>query len=229
MYRRSIVVLLSIALGVAAATMPANAQPTGPGVVPPSATATPYGELSAKWWQWALAVPEAQNPVFDTTGVNCAVGQSGPVWFLAGVFGGSVTRACTVPAGKALFFPVLNAVFGSGVFDCEPTAPGVCDVSVLRAGAAARMDNPIELAVTIDGVAIPMVDLLTLRVQSPRFSLTFPVGAIFGLPAGTFRPNVGDGYYVMLTPRSVGPHTIYLKGVANNGELVEVTYHLTVQ
>lgn len=165
--------------------------------------------------------------MFDTTGANCAAGQSGKVWFLAGVFGGSVTRTCTVPAGKALFFPVLNAVFGSGVFDCEPTAPGVCDVAALRAGAAARMDNPISLAVSIDGVAVQ--HLKAYRVPSPVFSLTFPAGAIFGLPEGAFSPNVGDGYYVMLTPRSAGPHTIYLKGVANNGDSVEVTYHLTVQ
>ena len=47
------------------------------------------------------------------------VGQSGSVWFLAGIFGGgSATRTCAVPAGKALYFPVLNSV--------NINAPNVC-------------------------------------------------------------------------------------------------------
>src|SRR4030081_3634226 len=71
-----------------------------------------YGQWSARWSQWALAIPKGTNPLLDTTGAKCAVGQGGPVWFLAGTFGsGSVSRSCTVPAGKALFFPVVNAFY----------------------------------------------------------------------------------------------------------------------
>src|ERR1700736_2743901 len=55
-----------------------------------------YGGWSARWWQWLLPIPPALNPNLDTTGVNCAQGQAGPVWFLAGTFGGSATRTCTV-------------------------------------------------------------------------------------------------------------------------------------
>src|SRR5262249_7983648 len=67
-----------------------------------------YGEWSAQWWQWVLSIPAATNPNLDTTGANCGMGQAGPVWFLAGAFGGTFTRFCTVPAGKALFFAILN-------------------------------------------------------------------------------------------------------------------------
>ena len=51
-----------------------------------------------------------RNPVTDTTGAACAAGQPrGPVWFLAGTFGGDpVTRTCRVPSGRALLFPVAN-------------------------------------------------------------------------------------------------------------------------
>src|SRR5215468_280513 len=63
-------------------------------------------ELSATWWQWALSIPTAVNPQLDTTGANCMVGQSGPFWFLGGSFGGGgVTRSCSVPSDRGLFFP----------------------------------------------------------------------------------------------------------------------------
>src|SRR5262245_57834604 len=113
-----------------------------------------YGEWSARWWQWLMAIPATTNPNFDATGATCAVGQVGPVWFLAGTFGTlgtSVTRNCAVPAGKALLLTPLTQLDGSGAFDCEPTAPGLCDSNVLRALAAAFADNPIALEVIVDG------------------------------------------------------------------------------
>jgi hypothetical protein len=67
-----------------------------------------YGEWSARWIQWLLSIPMAINPAFDNTGANCGQGQAGPVWFLAGTFGGPVKRACTVPPGKALTGGVFN-------------------------------------------------------------------------------------------------------------------------
>jgi hypothetical protein len=36
------------------------------------------------------------------------MGQDGPVWFLAGTPGGPVTRDCTIPEGKQLYFPLVN-------------------------------------------------------------------------------------------------------------------------
>lgn len=89
----------------------------------PGKTAFAQGEsfrqLSAQWQQWALSIPTSINPQLDATGEHCMVGQSGSVWFLAGIFGGgSATRTCAVPAGKALYFPVLNSV--------NINAPNVC-------------------------------------------------------------------------------------------------------
>ena len=90
--------------------LPASAQPDNPnpGVVPPFST-TAYGEWSAKWFKWAWEPPPASSPVLDTTGSNCAVGQSGPVWFLAGTFFTSlpapppVIRHCTTSINHRLF------------------------------------------------------------------------------------------------------------------------------
>lgn len=104
---------LSIALAAAVlltvTTRPAHAA-ASPGIRPPQSH--PYGhtynEWADRWWQWVDAIPQSVNPIIDPTGANCAIGQSGPVWFLAGSPGGSYERSCTVPAGKAIFFPVAN-------------------------------------------------------------------------------------------------------------------------
>jgi hypothetical protein len=68
-----------------------------------------YAEWSAQWWQWLLSIPASTNPTNDTTGKDCDIAQSQPLFFLAGIgSGGVVTRSCTVPCGKPLFFPLLN-------------------------------------------------------------------------------------------------------------------------
>ena len=57
-----------------------------------------------------MGLPQENHPLFDETGEDCDVGQSGKVWFLGGVINetGSASRECTVPTGKAIFFPILN-------------------------------------------------------------------------------------------------------------------------
>src|SRR5437660_12901041 len=80
-----------------------------PGVIPPQARAhgLSYGEWGAQWWRWAYSFPLAQFPPSQSGEGDCSLGQSGPVWFLAGTVGqGPVTRSCTIPTGKALFFPI---------------------------------------------------------------------------------------------------------------------------
>ena len=61
---------------------------TSPRVLPPNAHphGRSYGEWAAAWWQYVLSVTSAQNPLFDETGANCAVSQTGHVFFLVGVF-----------------------------------------------------------------------------------------------------------------------------------------------
>src|SRR5579884_1628590 len=117
-YRKCYLVLVVVAmalLGTPAAFAFSN---PNPGVFPPGSH--PYGrtyeQWSNAWWQWALSIPTNVNPLLDTTGANCQQGQSGKVWFLAGTLGGSpVVRKCTIPAGKAIFFPVLNTIdFNTG-------------------------------------------------------------------------------------------------------------------
>jgi hypothetical protein len=66
------------------------------------------GHLAGRWWKWALSAPDELSPVRDTTGEHAGWNQPDDVWFLAGTYGGRVERRCAVPAGRHLFFPVLN-------------------------------------------------------------------------------------------------------------------------
>ena len=92
-------VILSLGAGPSVEAGKGNAG--NPRVLPPQSHphGKTYGEWAAAWWQWALSIPEAQNPVADATGEFAGLGQSGPVWFLAGTFGNSAERTVTIPAG----------------------------------------------------------------------------------------------------------------------------------
>ena len=113
---RSVVAVMVVVVGVMVAEMTPVAQAgngnPNPGVLPSDSKpyGHSYGEWGAMWWQWALSIPVSENPLFDETGEFAGVGQSGPVFFLAGVFNvsGTAERTITVPRGKALFFPLLN-------------------------------------------------------------------------------------------------------------------------
>lgn len=99
------------ALLLVTALAPARALDQNPGAIAGKTLA----EWSALWWQWMVSIPVADNPQMAQGEVDCGVGQQGPVWFLAGAPSGvTAQRSCTVPRGKALFFPVFNAVFING-------------------------------------------------------------------------------------------------------------------
>ena len=53
--------------------------------------------------------------------------RAGPVWFLAGNLGGSSTRTVTIPAGTALFFPVVNTFLG--YLPCELSGDDAADIA----------------------------------------------------------------------------------------------------
>jgi hypothetical protein len=180
-----------------------------------------YGEWAVAWWTWVVHVPSPENPVLDTTGENCAVGQRGHVWFLAGSFGTSpVVRNCTIPAGRALFFPVVNiAYFGF------PTDPPIT-VEEITAGLA-PIEQSTGLEVFVDGVRVH--DVSRYLVTSPLFSVVAPEGNVFGVPAGwLLYPCMDEGYYLMLTPLAPGKHSLVIRGTSPFS-IEDVTYHLEVR
>ena len=219
----SLVLVSLVALPSASVASPVrDANPHGggnqnPGVLPlgGSAFGHPYGEWAELYWQWVLAQPTSSNPQLDATGEFAGVGQSGPVWFLAGTFGSSAERNITIPSGKALFFAVQPWIFGAGTFDCEPTVPGVpCDLPTLHAAAATATDGSSVVEASIDGV--PVSDAIGYRAaDGGSFSITVPADNPIGVPAGTYAPQVTDGYWLLLAPLSLGAHTIQSHVVSN--------------
>jgi len=160
----------------------------------PCADAQTLKELSAEWWQWAVSIPTSANPLTDTTGTDCLVGQRGATWFLAGVLGtppgGTVTRTCSIPQGRMLFFPIINAV--------SINTPNVCgsineSAAQLRADIAPIIDGASKLSLTVDNKE---VKILLQRVKSTVFAVALPEDNVFNavcggpgsVPAGIYSP-----------------------------------------
>jgi hypothetical protein len=234
--------LATLLLGFAVVSTTVRAGGKGnpnPGVLPPQSNShgQSYGEWGAAWWQWVLAQPQGDpsplNPLNDPDGTYAGAGQAGPVWFLAGSWlnygpphyiAMPTVRTCVVPAGKTLFFPIVNTLWGVAGGD-------VGDVDQLLAGAAASIDLVEVLQVEVDWV--PLENLWSYRAASPGgFSLPVVFGNVCDPPLS---PNVCDGYWLMLAPLSHGFHTIHFHAEGGTYTdptyrvLQDVTYHLTVR
>lgn len=218
-------------------------------------TSRPYGasyaQWNARWWQWLYGTDRLSNPVFNEKEgtpqrpvlVDCRAGQSGPVWFLGGTFlptettstsaSSTVFRTCRVPAGVALFLPVLNSQIDN--LSCPPPATpfGPYPAADLERYAHTNMNGvqPGSTSVTIDGRSVDGLDgaQTAFRSTSPWFSYRLPKHNLGGLPEtcgrdfpyGTRPPSVdghpgaiADGIYVMLAPLSKGTHMLRIRGHA---------------
>jgi hypothetical protein len=228
-------VFAALALPAGAAAHPGQGRQAH--VVPPIGKL--YDHLSVAWWQYVLAQPAATNPLLDTTGAGCRTAQSGPVFFLVGA-GGSAQlkrRECTVPAGKFLFFPLVNA------FDVHTPGDGLDTPALvwndLNVTQAYRVDS---LHASVDGVPVRRLDPATSPYRAcagpeagcaRAFSLTLPEGNLFGIDAGVYSPAVADGFYLLLAPLRPGRHTIRFGGAGNFGGpdapfSQDITYELRV-
>lgn len=204
----------------------AFAKNDNPRILPPNSNAygMSYGEWSAKWWQWNLSLPVDQNPSYDEGGdcSNGDNGQLGPTWFLTGVniASGTAVRDCTVPAGKALFFPIINT-------ECSTLeAPPFYGSNEEELRDCAQGFHVGNVYAEIDGVAVQNLD--RYLIESPLFTFIVPENNIWGLPSGTGQ-SVSNGYFLMLPPLSVGEHTIHFGGTYIDYDFtLDITYNLTV-
>ena len=167
----------------------------------------------------------ANHPFNDNPGFDVTMGQTGNVWFLAGVFG-TVSRNITVPSNKTLFIGLLNGEAS----DLEGMGNTYAD---RRATAIWQADHitPSSLSCTIDGMH---VNLSSYRFVSPEINFVAPTPWIYGSTGGNGK-SVADGYYVMLKSLSPGTHTIHYTGafhftLANDGfdfdASIDMTYNI---
>jgi hypothetical protein len=130
-------------------------------------------------------------------------------WFLAGSFGeGPVTRTCTIPAGRQVYFPVLNQVCGLEAAEKPSSAAARCSLSVDQ--AEATLDGqPLTTREATSGGAFTMTSV----PGSPVFDGVDATAVAWGVWVGP-----------MTVPK--GNHALRVFG--RSGEFtVDVTYKLT--
>ncbi|MBI3347266.1 MAG: hypothetical protein HY020_08660 [Burkholderiales bacterium] len=201
-----------LALLLLAAARPATAQPALAPLAPAKAIAGASQEdWSKRWWRWALSFEDDESPVADPDGRFCSLGQSGPVWFLAGTYGTArAIRSCRVPAGKTLFFPLINYV----TFEPDDQDESC---SSLKRRAAALTPAPTALVLEVNGKRF---NGLAEHRQATR--------RCFHITEDDDTLAAGNGFYVALGPLKKGRYTLNFGGILP--ELSQaVTYTLDVE
>ena len=198
---------------VLAALLTALAAPAQAQLIPPAKAiaGASQEEWSKRWWHWALSFDDEDSPVTDPDGRMCGAGQSGPVWFLAGTYGSQRTvRTCRVPAGKTLFFPLVNVIAVPP--DDEREA---CASLMLR--AEDQTEAPGALVLELNGRRFTGLEA---HRQATR-------GCFLVSPEDD-APVAGNGYYVALGPLKAGRYTLNFGGILP-GLSQAVTYTLDVR
>lgn len=229
-HRGTFVCLVLSALLLVTPALGANSAPTFVATAPAGPYGTTYPELAARWWQWALQTPAPVNPLVDTTGAHCRSAQQGKVWFLAGSLGPApVSRTCQVPAGKALFFPIISEFYGAFLSD----PPDQRTERYIRAQVACALQVK-RLALSLDGRAADTVRLHDVR--SVIFDVQLPKDNILGatkkdIPKLRLSPSAAAGYFALLSPLPPGRHTLRWRAANNcgsGGASQDVSYELVI-
>ncbi len=229
----------------------AIAAPVAPAPISSAPAGRTYGQWAAAFWQWVLGVPDNNypvqsqhrrvNPLKDVTGEHCAEHQIGDVWFLAGSWVGNVNRSCTIPAGKSLFFPLINNVYVG--FLSDPPEQRTEKWARDNAGCT----EPAVISVSLDEIAVSNPTSYFTGPsgsQSPVFSVQMPFGIaddgpgnlleslgykIKQIPEWFLSPSAEQGYYLFLNPLPPGPHRLqWSASGCTAGSTQDVTYNLTV-
>ena len=133
-----------------------------------------YSDWTAKWWQWAYSIPKDHHPAYDNTGKFCGEKQKDPVWFFPGTFGHPVIRYCSVPAGNAILFPILNSECSYIEF------PQIKNEIELRDCAKIIQDKVFNHSASIDHNELK--NLEEYWIQTSLFNFSLPKNNILGLP-----------------------------------------------
>jgi hypothetical protein len=187
------------------------------------------GEWTRDWWDWWFSFPAAiepfgDEPLTDITGEHANDGQTGPVFFINGTTGptvsGPVTRTFTVPGDKYLLLPLLNFVYITSAGEtCGAVAPGI----------ETAVDGIDALFLEIDGVVTPEAQLANHRESTGCYTATVSVeGNAGGEPVGAYPGSYGSGYWVMIAPLPAGTHVIRAIGAHSGfGINIDVTDTIT--
>jgi hypothetical protein len=202
---------LAGAVVLALASQPARATPDVP--LPPHSIVDgqSIGDWGGAWWTWVTQMSDTlPNPLTDPTGALAHQNNNGPVFFVAGNFGGMNTRSFSVAAGRLLLFPLLN-------YDALQYPVALENQLISNFNTAI----PTSLFATIDGVPVPSLasHLETSGVFSMGHAIPGTYGFDFltpgfpgdpacpGFTPDLLCPSISTGYYLMLE-LSPGKHVI---------------------
>jgi hypothetical protein len=219
-------------------------------ILPPNQIVAGQTQLfwAQAWWQWVLGVPCessttcTHNPNIDPTGAFAGTNNDGPVFFLAGNFGGTSSRTIAVPFGKPVFFPVVNRFFAAvgahGNYDPSP-CPNPLTLGCALDQVTPQINQATNLTVTIDSITITSPTITSFRQTSTSFFVVcLPkdniFAVLFGIPLhahcyfGHHPVWVQDGYYITLSNLSSGKHNLHFHGELPGGFVLDVTDTLNV-
>ena len=165
------------------------------------------GEWTAPWWRWAAALAPPGDPFTDTTGQFAGVNQSGPVFFLAGIPGGTGSRRFQVPTNTYVLLPLRVGEWSQLELGFDKTA------AEIRQAAQQQANQIDSLHATLDGANISQAILFTHREVSPDFNFVAAANNQVGISAtGDSGIAVADGYFLMLSPLTPGDHVLTYGG-----------------
>jgi hypothetical protein len=149
------------------------------------------------------------------------VNNNGPVFFLAGnLTGGPSARTFSVPAGRPIFFPMVNAFdieFQPAPFCPAHPGPDPADALACAFDFIPGVGGATGLHATLDGQdLLGGGDGLNFRQTSTAFFVfDLPAGSLleslFGLPPGPY-DMVSDGFWIAVEGLTPGPHTLVFGG-----------------
>ena len=187
---------------------------------PPAAADEPPYPTFNEWWQWALSLPSAVNPILDNSGVRCTFGQRGNLWFLAGNTGGRTVRSCTLPAGARVMIPIHNTVcFLDEVDTAESCASYTAADFASFTRAEVQFSGPVAPVVFDQPATVP---------GEWDFTFSVPRNGIFGLKPGLYRAVSAAGRWAFVDLSTPGVYTLRVRAANTAGFELDVTYLLTV-
>ena len=159
-------------------------------------------EWTVDWWTWAWT-EYMDNVIEDPTGDLQHLNQSGPIYHIAGTFGGTETREFTVPHDKHLLIPLVNTGWGE---DWN----GITGVVDLVAG---DIDLASSVFFSLNGESLEEATILANhREPTGLTTISIPFDNHVFLEEVVDHPFASDGYWVMLEPLPVGEHALHFGG-----------------
>lgn len=175
-----------------------------PTFAPGERLSIPPRELQGRWWSWAATEPDATNPLLDEDGRDCMRNQPRDIWFLGIALGDHPWRACAVPQGVPIAFPVVST-FGTREH-CRSFMSSATG-SVFLDNAPVHHERYPAMVITVVSAAGNPV---TEEQEEQKVSKTF-----------------GCGLWVQLPPMEPGLHSLRIRGESSEYR-TDVDYALTV-